>query len=312
MTKSNDIRQVIIIGSGPSGLTSAIYTARAGFNPLVIEGYQAGGQLMMTTEIENYPGFREGIMGPDLMQEFRAQAERFNTEFITADVTKVDLTGNVKKVWVGDNLHQSKTVIISTGASANFLGLENEKRLIGKGVSSCATCDGFFFRNKTICVIGGGDSAMEEAIFLTRFASKVYVIHRRDKFRASKIMAKRAMDNPKIEAVLDSVLVDVLGDNVVKGIKLRNVKTDEISELAVEGMFLAVGHTPNTKLFEGQIDMDKKGYIITSKSKDELTTTNISGVFACGDVQDSRYRQAITAAGSGCMAALDTERYLES
>ncbi|OQY47485.1 MAG: thioredoxin-disulfide reductase [Anaerolineaceae bacterium 4572_78] len=312
MTKSNDIRQVIIIGSGPSGLTSAIYTARAGFNPLVIEGYQAGGQLMMTTEIENYPGFREGIMGPDLMQEFRAQAERFNTEFITADVTKVDLTGNVKKVWVGDNLHQSKTVIISTGASANFLGLENEKRLIGKGVSSCATCDGFFFRNKTICVIGGGDSAMEEAIFLTRFASKVYVIHRRDKFRASKIMAKRAMDNPKIEAVLDSVLVDVLGDNVVKGIKLRNVKTDEISELAVEGMFLAVGHTPNTKLFEGQIDMDKKGYIITSESKDELTTTNISGVFACGDVQDSRYRQAITAAGSGCMAALDTERYLES
>ena len=312
MTKSNDIRQVIIIGSGPSGLTSAIYTARAGFNPLVIEGYQAGGQLMMTTEIENYPGFREGIMGPDLMQEFRAQAERFNTEFITADVTKVDLTGNVKKVWVGDNLHQSKTVIISTGASANFLGLENEKRLIGKGVSSCATCDGFFFRNKTICVIGGGDSAMEEAIFLTRFAFKVYVIHRRDKFRASKIMAKRAMDNPKIEAVLDSVLVDVLGDNVVKGIKLRNVKTDEISELAVEGMFLAVGHTPNTKLFEGQIDMDKKGYIITSESKDELTTTNISGVFACGDVQDSRYRQAITAAGSGCMAALDTERYLES
>jgi thioredoxin reductase (NADPH) len=299
-------------GSGPAGLTSAIYTARAHLKPLVIEGYGAGGQLMDTTEVENYPGFKDGIMGPDLMAAFRAQAERFGTEFITADATQVELTGDIKKVWVDDDVYQAKTVIISTGAKANLLGLKNESRLMGRGVSACATCDGFFFRDKTVCLIGGGDSAMEEATFLTRFASKVYVIHRRDEFRASKIMIQKAADNPKIEFIMDTVVVDVLGDESVSGVQLKNVKTGQIKELNVDGMFVAIGHTPNTDLFKEQVDIDKKGYILTATTKTNLSATNLPGVFACGDVQDSHYQQAVTAAGSGCQAALDAEHYLEA
>jgi len=308
----NNVRETIIIGSGPAGLTAAIYTARGNLNPLVIEGYQAGGQLMLTTEVENYPGFKDGIMGPELMMEFRSQAERFGAEFITKDVTKVDLSDQPKKVWVGDDLYLAESVIISTGASANLLGLENESRLMGRGVSTCATCDGFFFRDKTLCVIGGGDSAMEEATFLTRFASKVYIIHRRQGFRASQIMLDRAKNNPKIEFILDTVVEDVLGEEQVEGVKIKNVKTGEESVLEVDGMFVAIGHTPNTNLFADQLETDKQGYILTSTDKTSMTATNVSGVFACGDVQDSHYRQAITAAGSGCAAALDAEHYLES
>lgn len=304
-------RDVIIIGSGPAGLTAAIYTSRAHLNPIVIEGYQAGGQLMITSEVENFPGFKEGINGPDLMAEFRLQAQKFGSEFVTSDVTKVELSKIKKTVWIEDREIRGKTVIIATGATANYLGLENETRLKGRGVSACATCDGFFFQERTICVIGGGDSAMEEAIYLTRFAKKIYLIHRRDQFRASKIMVERAKKNPKIEFVLDSIVTDVLGEDQVQGVKIKNNKSGKESTLDVEGMFLAIGHTPNTTLFRGQLDMDKTGYIMTSSDKKQLTATNIPGVFACGDVQDSSYRQAITAAGSGCMAALDAERYLE-
>ena len=304
--------KLIIIGSGPAGLTAAIYAARGQLTPLVIEGYQAGGQLMLTSEVENYPGFKDGIMGPELMMEFRAQAERFGAKFITRDVTKVNLTGEVKKVWVEDELYTAKAVIISTGASANLLGLPNESRLMGRGVSTCATCDGFFFRGKTIAVAGGGDSAVEEGTFLTRFADKVYIIHRRDQFRASKIMVQKAVDNPKVEFIMDTVVTDVLGKEAITGLKLKNTRTGATSEMPVEGLFIAIGHTPNTGLFRGQVAMDEKGYILTSTDKSHLTAANIPGVFACGDVQDSRYRQAITAAGSGCQAALDAEHYLES
>ena len=306
-----DERNVIIIGSGPAGLTAAVYTARANLKPLVIEGYQAGGQLMITTEIENFPGFKEGVTGPELMADMRSQAERFGAEFVTADVTKVDTAGDIKKVWVEDDVYTSETLILSTGASANYLGLESETRLKGRGVSACATCDGFFFQDRTICVIGGGDSAMEEATFLPRFAKKVYVIHRRDQFRASKIMEKRAAENPKIEFIMNTVIEEVLGEDRVTGIKLKNKETGETSELPLEGVFLAIGHTPNTSLFAGQLELDKAGYIVTSTEKGRQTATNVNGVFACGDVQDPHYRQAITAAGSGCMAALDAERYLE-
>ena len=304
-------RNLIIIGSGPSGLSAAIYAARAGLKPLVFEGYQSGGQLMITTEVENFPGFRDGIMGPDLMAAFHAQAERFGTEFITSDITKAELSEEKKIIWDGENPYQATALIIATGATANLLGLEQEKKLMGRGVSACATCDGFFFKDKTICVVGGGDSAMEEAIFLTRFAKKVYLIHRRDAFRASKIMVNRAQKNPKIEFVLDSVVDDILGENMVTGIRLRNTKTAALKEMKLNGVFIAIGHTPNTDLFKGQLDMDKKGYIITSNDKTRLSATNIPGVFACGDVQDFRYRQAITAAGSGCIAALDAEFFLE-
>ena len=311
-SNGDKVYKTIIIGSGPAGLTAAIYTARGNLTPLVIEGYAAGGQLMLTSDVENYPGFKDGIMGPELMMEFRAQAERFGAEFITKDVTKVDLTDKVKKVWVDQELYLAQSVIISSGASANLLGLENENRLMGRGVSTCATCDGFFFREKTICVVGGGDSAMEEATFLTRFAARVYVIHRREGFRASKIMLDKARNNPKIEFLTNSIVVDVLGDDVVTGVKIQNVKTGEVSELAVDGMFVAIGHTPNTDLFQDQLKTNEQGYILTSPDKSKLSATTIPGVFACGDVQDSRYRQAITAAGSGCEAAMDAEHYLES
>lgn len=311
-SNGNKVYKTIIVGSGPAGLTAAIYTARGRLDPLVIEGYQAGGQLMLTSEVENYPGFKDGIMGPELMMEFRAQAERFGAEFITKDVTKVDLESSPKKVWVNDELYLAETVIVSTGAKANLLGLENESRLMGRGVSTCATCDGFFFRDKTVAVVGGGDSAMEEASFLTRFAQKVYIIHRRQGFRASQIMLDRAQNNPKIEFILDTIVTDVLGDEIVSGIKLKNVITGDESILEVDGMFVAIGHTPNTKLFEGQLKMDDQGYILTSTDKANVTATNVAGVFACGDAQDSHYRQAITAAGSGCAAALDAEHYLES
>ena len=309
---NGNVKKTIIIGSGPAGLTAAIYTARGNLNPLIIEGYQAGGQLMLTSDVENYPGFKDGIMGPELMMEFRAQAQRFGAEFITKDVTKVELDGDIKKVWVNDDLYLAESVIISTGAKANLLGLENESLLMGRGVSTCATCDGFFFRDKTICVVGGGDSAMEEATFLTRFAKKVYIIHRRQGFRASAIMLEKAQNNPKIEFILDTVVTDVLGEEIVEGVKIKNAITGEESELKVDGMFVAIGHTPNTQLFENQIKMDDQGYILTAPDKAKVTATNISGVFACGDAQDSHYRQAVTAAGSGCAAALDAEHYLES
>jgi len=307
-----DVRNIIIIGSGPAGLTAAIYAARANLKPLMIEGYQAGGQLMITSEVENFPGFEHGITGPDLMRDMRAQAARFGTEFITADATKVDLSGTTKKVWVGDKEYAAKTVIVSTGASANWLGLPSEQRLQGKGVSACATCDGFFFRGKVVAVVGGGDSAMEEASFLTRHASKVYLLHRREEFRASKIMLDRAKANPKIEFVLNVGVEDILGSDGVTAVRLKNTKNGEMRDLPVDGVFVAIGHTPNTKLFQGVLKTDDKGYILTATSKTEMTATNVAGVFACGDVQDSRYRQAVTAAGSGCAAALDAEHYLGS
>ena len=305
-------KRLIIIGSGPAGLSAAIYAARANLMPLLFEGYQSGGQLMITSKVENFPGFKDGILGPELMAAFRAQAERFGTEYVTADVTKVELSGSSKIIWEGDKKYETNCVIIATGATANLLGLKRERALMGRGVSACATCDGFFFKDKTVAVVGGGDSAMEESIFLTRFAKKVYVIHRRDAFRASKIMVSRAKKNPKIKFVLDSIVDDILGENLVSGIRLKNTKTNKLSELKLDGVFMAIGHTPNTDLFKGQINMDKKGYIINSNEKSRLTATNLSGVFACGDVQDSRYRQAITAAGSGCMAAMDAEYYLEN
>jgi thioredoxin reductase (NADPH) len=301
-------RNVIIVGSGPAGLTAAVYTARANLQPLVIEGIAAGGQLMLTTDVENYPGFPDGIMGPDLMAKFREQAERFGTEFLTADATSVDLSGPEFSVAVGDTQHTARTIIISTGAKARMLGLDSEHRLLGHGVSTCATCDGFFFRGKDIAVIGGGDSALEEANFLTRFADKVTLVHRRKELRASKIMQDRAFANTKIEFRWNSVVEEVVGDGRVEGMTLRDVETGATDTISLSGLFVAIGHDPNTQLFKGQIDLDENGYILTHDGM----KTSVPGVFACGDVQDHVYRQAITAAGTGCMAALEAERYLEA
>jgi thioredoxin reductase (NADPH) len=313
-TPVTEVRDVIIIGSGPAGLTAAIYTARANLRPLVFEGAysstgdQPGGQLMLTTDVENYPGFVDGIQGPELMGAMRAQAARFGAEFVTDKIDKVDLSSRPGRVWVRDAEYRGRAVIVATGAKAKMLGLENERRLLGHGVSTCATCDGFFFKGQTIGVVGGGDSALEEANFLTKFAEKVYVIHRRDTLRASKIMQERSFKNEKIEFVWDSVPVEVHGDDRLTGATLKNTKTGALSELAVTGLFVAIGHHPNTNLFVGQLAMDDASYLLTHRG----THLNIEGVFAAGDVQDRTYRQAITAAGSGCMAAIDAERWLES
>lgn len=302
------MQNVAIIGSGPAGLTAAIYTARANLKPLLIQGAHAGGQLTLTTEVENYPGFHHAIMGPDLIKEMRAQAERFGTEFISGDVSSVDVTGQPLRLTIeGEHSIDTKTLIIATGASAIWLGIPGESTLMGHGVSSCATCDGFFFRGQELVVVGGGDTALEEANFLSRFASKVSVVHRRDKLRASKIMQDRAFKNEKISFIWNSVVESILGADVVTGVRLHNIVTGHVSELKCAGVFVAIGHSPNTRLFKGQIDMDERGYILTKHG----TATNRPGVFAAGDVQDTHYRQAITAAGSGCMAAMDAERYLE-
>ena len=302
------MQNVVIIGSGPAGLTAAIYTARANLSPLLIEGWQSGGQLTTTTDVENYPGFAKGIMGPELMKEMRAQAERFGSEFVTGDVTAVDFTQPPFSITIdGERAIHTKTVILATGASAIQMGLPNEKRLTGHGVSTCATCDGFFFRGKELLVVGGGDSAIEEATFLTKFATNVSIVHRRDKLRASKIMQQRAMNNEKIAFVWNTVVEDILGSEVVTGVRLKNIVTGKTMERSCAGVFVAIGHRPNTTLFTGQLDMDEKGYIRTHQG----TATSVPGVFAAGDVQDSHYRQAITAAGTGCMAAIDAERFLE-
>jgi len=299
---------VIIIGSGPAGYTAALYAARSNLSVLVLQGYQTGGQLMQTSEVENYPGFEEGILGPEMMEKFEKQAQRFGAEMIPEDVIAVDFTRRPFVITTDSGEYRSRAVVIATGASAKWLGLPSEKQLQGRGVSACATCDGFFFKNKDLVVIGGGDTAMEEAIFLTRYANHVTLIHRRDTFRASKIMQDRASKNPKISFLMDAEVTEVLGDDAVTGVRVRNVKTDETMELPAQGLFLAIGHKPNTDLFKGIIDTDDVGYIVPV----EHTMTNIPGVFAAGDVTDHRYRQAITAAGDGCRAAIDLERWLES
>jgi thioredoxin reductase (NADPH) len=304
----NEVREIIIIGSGPAGLTAAVYSGRADLKPLMIEGFEAGGQLMLTTDVENYPGFIDGIMGPELMERMRKQAARFGTEYVTDDVTSVDFSQSPFVVNTANEVYRSRAVVIATGASAKMLGVPGEKELLGHGVSTCATCDGFFFRDQELLIVGGGDSAMEEAIFLTKFASKVTIVHRRDELRASKIMQQRAIDNPKIDFLWNSVITELVGDQKLSGAKVRNVKTGEESLVNAGGAFVAIGHTPNTSLFEDQLELDA-GYI---KTAGDTTETSVPGVFAAGDVVDYRYRQAITAAGMGCEAAMDAERWLEA
>jgi thioredoxin reductase (NADPH) len=301
---------MVIIGSGPAGLTAAVYAARANLQPLLFEGKEPGGQLTLTTMVENYPGFADGVMGPKLMEDMRKQAQRFGTEIVSSHVEHVNLREQPFRIYYGDQEVQARTVVISTGSSAKLIGIESEISLMGHGVSTCATCDGFFFRGKEIAVVGGGDSAMEESTFLTKFASRVSVIHRRDTLRASKIMQDRALANPKIHFIWNTVVDQVLGsrETGVSGLTLKNIKTQEVSNLPVEGLFVAIGHNPNTDIFRGQIDLDDRGYI---KTQPDSTRTNIPGVFACGDVQDPVFRQAITAAGTGCMAAIEAERWLE-
>jgi thioredoxin reductase (NADPH) len=303
----NEIRELIIIGGGPAGYTAALYAARADLQPLVIEGFQWGGQLMITSDVENYPGYPDGVIGPKMMEDFRRQAERFGAEFVTDDVTKVDFSERPFRVWVDKDEYRAKAVIVATGASARWLGLESEERLKGRGVSACATCDGTFFKDKHIYVVGGGDTAFEEALYLTRFGLRVTLVHRRDEFRASQIMVDRATANDKIEFLTPYAVDEVLGDNQINGLRLRNVETDETHEVDAGALFIAIGHDPNTRLFVDQLEHDENGYLIT---KPRSTETNVPGVFAVGDVQDHTYRQAVTAAGSGCMGALDAERYL--
>jgi thioredoxin reductase (NADPH) len=303
---SENVRELIIIGGGPAGYTAALYAARANLEPLVIEGFQWGGQLMITSDVENYPGYVEGVLGPEMMKDFRRQAERFGAEFISDDVTRVDFSERPFRVYVGDDEYRSEAVIIATGANARQLGLLSERTLQGRGVSYCAVCDAAFFREKETVVVGGGDSAMEEATFLTKFADKVTVVHRREDFRASQIMLDRARANDKIEWVTNAVVDEVVGDNAVTGVRVRDVNTDEVTEIPADGLFVAIGHDPNTSLFVGQLEMDEHGYLLTHDG----TTTNVEGVFAAGDVVDHTYRQAITAAGMGSMAALDAERWL--
>jgi len=302
-------RKVVIVGSGPAGLTAAVYAARGNLEPIVIEGIAAGGQLMLTNDVENFPGFPEAVTGPELMTKMREQAARFGAELVTADADRVDLSTRPFGVWVGNDEYRADALIIATGAKARLLGLESERDLLGRGVSTCATCDGFFYKDKRLAVVGGGDSAMEEAIFLTKFATKVTIVHRRDELRASKIMQERAFANPKIEFLWNSVVEDVVGNGTVEGLKIRNTQTGETLQLQVDGLFVAIGHDPNTALFRGQLDLDENGYIVTAP---DSTATSVEGVFAAGDVQDHVFRQAVTAAGTGCMAAMEAERYLEA
>jgi thioredoxin reductase (NADPH) len=307
LLSDQNVRELIIVGGGPAGYTAALYAARADLEPLVIEGFQWGGQLMITSDVENYPGYADGVMGPEMMADFRRQAERFGAEFITDDVTKVDFSEQPLRVWVGSDEYQARAVIVATGASARWLGIDSEEPHKGRGVSACATCDAAFFREKDVYVVGGGDSAFEEALFLTKFASRVHLVHRRDEFRASKIMVDRAEQNEKLDFVLSAVVEEIVGDVKVEALRLRSTATDATWEVPADGLFVAIGHDPNTSLFVDQLDHDENGYLVT---KPGSTETNIPGVFAVGDVQDHTYRQAITAAGSGCMGALDAERFL--